>query len=83
MTYTQIGIKILLRDINEKGITMIKIRQGRSQSCVAEKLGITKSAYSNIETLKTKPSYKILVKLENLLAFLMGTCSNKSLMKTF
>ncbi len=50
---------------------MVKIRQERtkknwSQSVVAKKLGITKSAYSNIETLKRRPSYEILVKLENL-----------------
>jgi transcriptional regulator with XRE-family HTH domain len=50
---------------------MLRIRQERikknwSQSSVAVKLGITKSAYSNIETLKRRPSYEILVKLENL-----------------
>ena len=50
---------------------MLKIRQERiknnwSQQNVAEKIGITKSAYSNIETSKRKPSYEVLVKLENL-----------------
>lgn len=50
---------------------MLKMKQERiknewSQSKVAIKLGITKSAYSNIETLKRKPSYEVLVKLENL-----------------
>jgi len=49
----------------------IRMRQERtenkwSQEYVAQKLGITKSAYSNIETLKRKPSYEVLVKLENL-----------------
>ncbi|MBP1927058.1 transcriptional regulator with XRE-family HTH domain [Sedimentibacter acidaminivorans] len=37
-----------------------------SQEYVAKKLGITKSAYSNIETLKRRPSYEVLIKLENL-----------------
>ncbi|WP_440977682.1 helix-turn-helix domain-containing protein [Sedimentibacter sp. LTW-03] len=50
---------------------MIKMRQERiknrwSQSYVAKKIDITKSAYSNIETQKRKPSYEVLVKLENL-----------------
>lgn len=50
---------------------MVKIRQERikrnwSRKSVAEKLGITTSAYSYIETLKRRPSYEILVKLENL-----------------
>ena len=49
----------------------IRMRQERtenkwSQEYVAQKLGITKSAYSNIETLKRKPPYEVLVKLENL-----------------
>lgn|GEM_PF-6407409 len=54
-----------------------------SQEFVAEKLGITKSAYSNMEALKRKPSYEVLVKLESYLTFLIGTCCNKSLLKTF
>ncbi len=50
---------------------MIRMKQERkkndwSQEKIAEELGITKSAYSNIETLKRKPSYEVLVKLENL-----------------
>lgn len=50
---------------------MVKIRQERikrnwSRKSVAEKLGITISAYSYIETLKRRPSYEVLVKLENL-----------------
>lgn len=50
---------------------MLRLRQERiknkwSQESVAEKLGITKSAYSFIETLKRNPSYEVLVKLENL-----------------
>lgn len=43
-----------------------RIKNNWSQERVAEKLGVTKSAYSNIETLKRKPSYEVLVKLENL-----------------
>ena len=50
---------------------MVKIRQERikrnwSRKSVAEKLGITITAYSYIETLKRRPSYEILVKLENI-----------------
>ena len=43
-----------------------RLQYGWSQEVVAEKIGITKSAYSNIETLKRNPSYEVLVKLENL-----------------
>ncbi|MDR3348847.1 MAG: helix-turn-helix domain-containing protein [Acidaminococcales bacterium] len=37
-----------------------------TQEFVARKIGITKAAYSNIETGKRKPSYEILCKLEAL-----------------
>ncbi len=43
-----------------------RLQYGWTQEFVAEKLGITKAAYSNIETLKRRPSYEVLVKLENL-----------------
>ncbi len=48
-----------------------KMRQERLKNewtleYVAEKLGITKAACSNIETLKRRPSYEVLVKIENL-----------------
>ena len=32
----------------------------------AKKIGITKQAYSNIETGKRKPSYKVIIELQNL-----------------
>ena len=49
----------------------LKIRQERldrgwTQSDIAIKVGITKQAYQLIETARCKPSYEVLVKLENL-----------------
>lgn len=49
----------------------LKLRQERqkhhwTQEYVAEKLGITKSAVNYLETAKCKPSYDVLVKLEDL-----------------
>lgn len=52
--------------MNSTRIKQKRIQYGWSQEYVAEKIGITKSAYSNIETLKRRPSYEVLVKLENL-----------------
>lgn len=43
-----------------------RISRGWTQQYVAEKVGITKSAILLLETGKTKPSYEVLVKLENL-----------------
>ncbi len=50
---------------------MLKIRQERknnhwTQLYVAEKIGTTKQTVQYLETGKIKPSYEILVKLENL-----------------
>jgi len=52
--------------MNFTRIKQERIQNGWSQESVADKIGITKSAYSNIETLRRKPSYEVLVKLENL-----------------
>lgn len=52
--------------MNSTRIKQKRLQCGWSQELVAEKIGITKSAYSNIETLKRRPSYEVLVKLENL-----------------
>lgn len=47
-------------------IAIVRNKNNLSQLEVAKKIGITKSAYSNIETGKRKPSYDVLVKLEDL-----------------
>lgn len=49
----------------------LKIRQERqnrnwTQTYVAHKVGVTKTAIHDIETGKQKPSYNVLVKLEDL-----------------
>jgi len=49
----------------------LKIRQERQKRCwtleyVASQIGITKSAYRLVEIAERKPSYEVLVKLENL-----------------
>ena len=41
----------------------IRLIHGWTQQYVADKIGITKAAYSNIETQKRKPSLKVAVKL--------------------
>lgn len=43
-----------------------RIKRGWTEREVAERLGITKGALHNIETGHRKPSYDVLVKLENL-----------------
>lgn len=50
---------------------ILNIRQERlknkwTQEYVAQKIGLTKTAIHDIETGKQQPSYKVLVKLENL-----------------
>lgn len=51
-----------------QSIRLKQERQGRgwTQAYVAEQIGITKSAVNSIENGKRKPSYEILVKLEDL-----------------
>lgn len=41
----------------------IRLIHGWTQQYVADKTGITKAAYSNIETQKRKPSLKVAVQL--------------------
>ncbi len=43
-----------------------RINRGWTQEYVALKIGLTKTAVHDIETGKQLPSYKVLVKLENL-----------------
>ena len=43
-----------------------RIRRGWTQQYVADQIGITKAALCNIETAQRKPSYEVLVKLEDL-----------------
>ncbi len=43
-----------------------RIKRGWTQEYVADQIGITKAAFRNIETAQRKPSYEILVKLEDL-----------------
>ena len=50
---------------------MLRIKQERlnakwTQLYIARKIGLTRTAVSEIETGKQLPSYKILIKLENL-----------------
>ena len=47
-------------------IQIERIRKDWTLGFVAEKLGITNQAVSLIETAKRKPSYDVLVKLEDL-----------------
>ena len=43
-----------------------RIQRGWTQKYVAEKIGLTKTAVCDMETGKQKPSYTVLVKLEDL-----------------
>ncbi len=50
---------------------MLKIRQERkrnnwTQEYVAKKVGVTKTTIHDIELAKKRPSYEVLIKLENL-----------------
>ena len=44
----------------------IRLKHGWTQQYVADKIGITKAAYSNIETQKRKPSLKVAVQLHKM-----------------
>ena len=43
-----------------------RIKRGWTLEYAAEQIGITKSAFGNIETAKRKPSYDVLCKLEDI-----------------
>jgi len=52
-------------------INLINLKQERlnkewTLECVGKQIGVTKTAIHDIETLRRKPSYDVLVKLENL-----------------
>lgn len=50
----------------ETGMKQERTRKGWTQSFVAEKIGVSRVAVQLIENGKIKPSYDVLVKLENL-----------------
>jgi len=50
---------------------LIRESNNWTQECVAKKVDITKQAYSNIETGKRKPFYKVIVKLQKLFSKLI------------
>lgn len=43
-----------------------RLRQGWSQAYIASAVGISRAAYNHIENNNRKPSYEVLVKLEDL-----------------
>lgn len=43
-----------------------RLEKGWTQQYVSEKIGVSKTSIHDIEILKQLPSYKVLVKLENL-----------------
>lgn len=50
----------------ELPIRQVRKKRGWTQQYVANKVGVTQSMLQNIETGKRKPSYNVLVKLEDL-----------------
>lgn len=47
-------------------LKQIRLENKWTQQYVADKIGITKSAYSNIENQNRSPSLKVALKLQNL-----------------
>ena len=47
-------------------IRQLRINNGWTQEYVGKKIGLTRTAVHDIETGKQNPSYKILIKLEDL-----------------
>ena len=47
-------------------LKQIRLKNKWTQQYVADKVGITKSAYSNIENKNRSPSWKVAIRLENL-----------------
>ncbi len=67
---------------------MLRIRRERIdsqliQSFVTKKIDTTKQTVQYLETCRIKPSYEVPVRSKTFLTFPIGTCCNKSLMKTF
>lgn len=48
------------------GIRQERLKRGWTQEYVAQKIGVTQTMLQKIETGRRKPSYDVLVKLENL-----------------
>lgn len=47
-------------------LKQIRLKNKWTQQYVADKIGITKSAYSNIENQNRSPSLKVAIQLQNL-----------------
>lgn len=47
-------------------LKQIRLKNKWTQQYVADKIGITKSAYSNIENKNRSPSLKVAIRLQNL-----------------
>lgn len=54
-----------------------RIKNGWTQQYVADQIGITKATLQRIETAQRKPSYEILVKLEDLFEKTIVNCSQQ------
>lgn len=55
----------------------IRLENKWTQQYVADKIGITKSAYSNIENKRRSPSLKVAIKLQNLFELPIETLIEK------
>lgn len=55
----------------------IRLENKWTQQYVADKIGITKSAYSNIENNRRSPSLKVAIKLQNLFGLPIETLIEK------
>ena len=52
--------------MKQLGMRRLRIAKGLTQQQVGEAVGVSKVAIHDLETGKQKPSYDVLVKLENL-----------------
>jgi DNA-binding XRE family transcriptional regulator len=52
--------------MNNLAIRQERIKKGWTQEYVGQKVGVTKQSIHDIETGKARPSYDVLLKLENL-----------------
>lgn len=55
-------------------LKQIRLENKWTQQYVADKIGITKSAYSNIENQNRSPSLKVAIQLQNLLVYQLKNC---------
>lgn len=58
-------------------LKQIRLKNMWTQQYVADKIGVTKSAYSNIENQNRSPSLKVAIQLQNL----FGISIEKTIMK--